>query len=72
MDGDNMTSGFYKLDGTLLYGPKAVHNANYQLHSADHASYTYPVDGWHWFNTLEEACGFFEIDVEEYSQPITT
>jgi hypothetical protein len=66
MDGDGMTSGFYKVDGALLYAPGQVYNANYQLHAADHAAHTYPVDGWHWFNTLEDACDFFEIDMEEY------
>ena len=56
------TSGFYKLDGELLFGPNFVLNANYELYRKDHDTYTYPVDGWYWFDTLEEAQVFFGIE----------
>lgn len=50
------TSGFYKLDeGQLLHGPNSVINANYELNRESKAEHTYPVDGWHWFNTEAEA-----------------
>jgi hypothetical protein len=50
------TSGFYKLDeGQLLYGPNFVINANYQLNRETKDEHAYPVDGWSWFDSKEEA-----------------
>ena len=50
------TSGFYKNDnGTLLHGPNYVLNAAYELRRENHASFTLPVDGWHWFASEAEA-----------------
>lgn len=50
------TSGFYKNDnGTLLFGPNFVLNANYELRRETHEQHNYPIDGWHWFNSEEEA-----------------
>ena len=58
------TSGFYKLDGSLLYGPNYVLNANYELRRETRDDHSYPVDGWHWFNTEEEARLFFDLPLE--------
>lgn len=58
----NDTSGFYKLDGVLLYGPNFVLNANYELRKETKDQYTYPTDGWYWFDTEEEAYSFFGIE----------
>lgn len=56
------TSGFYKLDGeALLYGPNFVLNANYELRKAQHAQHKYPVDGWYWFDSEENAKVFFKL-----------
>jgi len=56
------TSGFYKLDNeVLLYGPHFVLNANYELRKETHTEHTYPVDGWYWFDTEQEAKDFFGI-----------
>lgn len=60
------TSGFYKLDGILLYGPNFVINANYELRKETKNEHTYPTDGWYWFDSEEEAKQFFNI-VEETS-----
>lgn len=50
------TSGFYKLHGdALLYGPNFVLNAAYELRRETQEQNTYPVDGWHWFNSENEA-----------------
>lgn len=56
---------FYKLDGSLLEAPNFVLNANYQLHKESKDNYTYPVDGWYWFDTVEEAYAFFNITPPE-------
>ena len=50
------TSGFYKNeDGALLFGPNYVLHANYELRRETHDQHTYPVDGWHWFDSEEQA-----------------
>lgn len=52
-----MDKGFYKLqDGELFYAPNAVYNKNYELLKEIHEAYNYPVDGWYWFESREEAC----------------
>jgi hypothetical protein len=62
MDGDRiMTEGFYKLDEVLLYGPNFVVNAAYDLRKETHETNTYPVDGWYWFDSEEQAKIFFNI-----------
>jgi hypothetical protein len=59
------TSGFYKLDDELLYGPNFVLNANYELRKETHEQNVYPVDGWYWFNSEEEARVFFGLPPNE-------
>lgn len=50
------TSGFYKNDnGSLLHGPNYVLNAAYELRRENLATLTLPVDGWHWFDSEQEA-----------------
>jgi hypothetical protein len=60
------TSGFYKLEnGTnLLHGPNFVEHKDWQLYKHLHETYEYPVDGWYWFNSKEEAHSFFN-----YTEP---
>jgi hypothetical protein len=59
-------TGFYKNDnGNLLRGPNFVLNANYHLTKETKDDHTYPVDGWYWFDTEEEAREFLGIPVEE-------
>ena len=57
------TSGFYKLDGELLYGPNFVLNMNYELRRETHEQHTYPTDGWHWFDSENEARLFFNLEL---------
>lgn len=59
------TSGFYKSNsGSLLYGPNFVLNAEYELRRGTREQYNYPLDGWSWFDTEEEAREFFNIPKE--------
>ena len=55
----NNTSGFYKFDGELLYGQNFVLNVDYTLQRETREQYSYPVDGWYWFDSEEEAQAFF-------------
>ena len=58
------TSGFYKLDGeVLLYGPNFVFGpySAYELRKETKDTHTYPVDGWYWFDSEEDAKVFFKL-----------
>jgi hypothetical protein len=56
------TPGFYRfLDDTLQFGTK-IYAPNYTLLAEDHETYSYPVEGWRWFDTIQEAEVFFQIN----------
>lgn len=60
------SSGFYKLDDTiLLYGPNFVLNSNYELRKENYNQHTYPVDGWYWFDSENDAYVFFGLKIKE-------
>lgn len=60
------TSGFYKNeDGHLLTGPNYVLSGSYSLYRELKDTYTYPIGDWYWFDSIEEACLFFQIDLPE-------
>lgn len=46
---------FYKRDGDLVQSAVGVHAPDYTLVEDTHGEHTYPVDGWYWFATLDEA-----------------
>ena len=51
------TSGFYKWDTEQLewlWGPNKVINTEYVLERELHETYTYPVDGWYWYDEKPE------------------
>jgi len=50
--------GFYKSNEektALFYAPNAVHSRDYSLIASDKASYQYPVEGWTWYESKEDA-----------------
>jgi hypothetical protein len=56
------TSGFYKAaNETLSFAPNAVRAPTYDLFRKDKDTYTYPVEGWHWFDSEKEARAFFGL-----------
>jgi len=56
-------SGFYKLiDSELIYAPNFVINKTFELLKEKHSEYSYPVDGWIWFDTETEALGYFNVE----------
>jgi hypothetical protein len=60
------TKGFYKeQEGSLIYAPNTVLHKDFQLYKEQQETYTYPVEGWYWFNTREDAEAFFGIVPEE-------
>jgi len=54
---------FYKYEDNkyLLEGPNFVISADYELRAETKDQHTYPIDGWYWFDTLEEAEAFFGV-----------
>lgn len=46
---------FYKRDGDQIQSAVGVHAPDYTLDEGTHGDHTYPVDGWYWFATLDEA-----------------
>lgn len=61
-----MTEGFYKKQNEeLLYGPNIVEGSGYVLLAQEKDAYEYPIDGWYWFNSEEEARVFFEMPIED-------
>lgn len=62
------TSGFYKyMNGELFCGPIFVYGAYdaFRLFREERNTYTYPVDGWYWFDSEEEARIFFNIPLPD-------
>lgn len=58
--------GFYKRNGDeLLHAPNSVHAPGFLLLAEDHATYTYPVEGWYWFDTLDAALDGLKSTQEE-------
>ena len=60
------TQGFYKYDNdSLLYGKNFVLNSNYELRKESYDQHEYPIDGWYWFNSADEAKEHFNVPEEE-------
>lgn len=62
-----MSAGFYKADGQYLtYAPNFVFNENYTLIKEDKDELlhldVFPIDGWYWFDTKEQAVETLEVD----------
>lgn len=57
------TSGFYKNESDLLlYAPNCVINIEYELHREFKDTYTYPVDGWTWFDNEDDAYATYNLE----------
>ena len=57
-----MTAGFYKKENdTLYYAPNIIEGDGYVLIAQDKDQYEYPIDGWNWFDSEEEAKSLLEI-----------
>ena len=53
---------FYKLidEKNYIFGSEVL-SAEYQLLTEDKDTYTYPIDGWIWANSDDEAREFFNL-----------
>ena len=61
--------GFFKKDiDSILVGEDFVFSPSVTLKAEDKDLYTYPQDGWYWFDTFDEALKFFaEVKVDTYT-----
>ena len=62
--------GFYKLEvrakrSMMVHGTHLL-NKDYTLHISQKDTYTYPVDGWIYFDTCAEACQHFGVSEEDH------
>jgi len=70
------TSGFYKYESEqLAFGPNFVYNFDYTLRREEIADYGAGeiIDGWYWFDSIENARIFFNIPApvaEETINPV--
>lgn len=63
-------AGFYKKDETqILFAPNIVESTGYMLVATDKDSYQYPVDGWIWANSLDEAITYFANNTSNIIEP---
>ena len=58
--------GFYKLEPSNKGRPVLIHrryliNKNYTLHISQKDTYTYPVDGWTYYDSFDEAATAFNL-----------
>jgi hypothetical protein len=64
------TEGFYKKnENEMLYAPNIVNGPDYLLISQDKETYTYPVDGWVWANSFDDAIVYFASQNNQSAQP---
>ncbi len=51
-----MTQGFYKkIDDQIMHAPNYVESLGFVLVKEEKDNYEYPIDGWIWFDSEEEA-----------------
>jgi len=65
-------NGFYKLEigakrSVMLFATHLEHK-DYTLDINLKETYTYPLDEWRYFDSLSEACEFYNTDEEEYRE----
>ena len=65
---EGVTAGFYKLDDVLLYAPNYVLNKDYTLLKEEYENHAYPVDGWTWFESEDEARQAYGLPPKEEGQ----
>lgn len=59
---------FYKkTTEELLAAPNFVRAPDYDLFADQRDTYTYPVDGWYWFDSLDEAIAAFAMNPQAAS-----
>jgi hypothetical protein len=55
---------YYKYEEELLSASNFISFPDMDLVDVDHELYEYPIDGWYWFDSEEEAKSFFGVKDE--------
>jgi hypothetical protein len=56
------TSGFYFCqEGALAFAPNFVETKDFQIYREQKNLYSFPINGWYWFETEDEARMFFNL-----------
>ena len=70
----NEEAGFYKVEvgakRSAMFFATHLENTDFILDKSLKDTYTYPVDGWRYFDTFTQACTFFNIDEEEFKEEL--
>jgi len=62
--------GFYKKeDDQIIYAPNIVEGPNYLLSIQDKEQYNYPVDGWIYADSFDDAISYFASNKTNQIQP---
>lgn len=64
------TAGFYKQfeDGAWIHAPNFVYGPNLELEREQKDTYTYPVDGWVWYEEAPAAYLEYQSSLIEENQ----
>lgn len=54
---------FYKFQDDVLLSGRVVTAPTFELTAETRGDFTYPVDGWYWFDSEEEAVAALQIDM---------
>lgn len=66
------TSGFYRKEGIqIIFADDMVAGGGYTLLRSEKDLYVYPIDGWIWFDSQEEAEAFFSIEGNDQADVIS-
>lgn len=64
-----MNQGFYKNEnGNLLSAANRVTTPNNTLLKQEKDSYVYPIEGWYWFDSEEDAYNFWGLEINEIEE----
>jgi hypothetical protein len=59
------TQGFYKYqDGQIFHAPTFVEGTGILLLASEKDTYQYPVDGWIWAESEDEALNYFGVSIK--------
>jgi hypothetical protein len=65
-----MKPGFCKKQGErVIFAENSVLSKDYELYKENKDTYTYPVDGWIWFENIEDSFAFFDVVKPVYKKP---
>ena len=62
---------FKKDESELLSAPNFVFGPDFELKAEDKDTYEYPVNGWYWFDTLDDAIAFYATQTPDGVVSIT-